>query len=514
MLTTNSRNHKLLVTGLLMATSLLAQGELRLPAIFGHHMVLQAGVVAPVWGWAAPGQEVTVALAGRQVSGKADAAGRWRVDLPMPKADGQSLEFVVTAGAERVVFADVLAGEVWLCSGQSNMKMGVAGMTNGKEAVASAAFPSIRLFWVDMWCAPEPLTDLRGKWVVCSPDTVGQFSAVGYFFGRDLHQALKVPVGLIDSSAGGTTAEAWMNRSFLEADPQLKALVQPDPEFYAAYARYEKEWPEYQKAQAEKRNPMPPRPKAPFRGYSNPAASHYNAMIAPLIPYGIKGAVWYQGEARTARYFEYEHELTSLITDWRAEWRQGAPALAPGSGESLTFLVVQLPRITPIWNWCITRDMQLKVASTQPKVGLAVTIDLPDTDLHPRIKEPIGQRLALAAQALAYGKAVEYSGPLFSAMQVVDDKIVLSFQHVGGGLVAAGGGELQGFVVAGEDRKFVPAQATIAGDTVVVSAKDVPRPAAARYAFEDNPVCNLFNRAGLPATPFRTDAWPIEIKKP
>jgi sialate O-acetylesterase len=465
-------------------------------------MVLQQGVEAPVWGRAAPGQDVTVSLAGRQVSGKANKEGRWRVHLPIPKADGKALEFLVKAGEERVAFTNVLAGEVWLCSGQSNMKMGVKETANGQEAVSNATFPSIRLFKVDLWCAPEPLDDLRGQWVVCSPETVGAFSAVGYFFGCHLHQALKAPVGLIDSSAGGTTAEAWMNRSYLEADPYLKTLVQPDPEFYANYARYEKEWPQYQKALAEKRDPLPPAPKPPFRGYANPAASHYNAMLAPLIPYAIKGVVWYQGEAGTRRYFQYEQELTALIKNWRAEWGQG----------NFPFLVVQLPRITPPWNWPITREMQQKVARAQPNVGLAVTIDLPDTDLHPRVKEPIGKRLSLAAQALFYGRAVDYSGPVFEGMNVESDKIRLSFKHVGGGLVAEGGGELKGFVMAGEDQKFYPARAAIEGAAVVVSAQDVPNPVAVRYAFEDNPVCNLFNRAGLPASPFRTDTWPVEIK--
>lgn len=480
-----------------MVTSAVARGEVKLPAIFGDNMVLQQGRTVPVWGWAEPGEKVKVTFAGRRASARADKTGTWRVKLRIPKADGKPAELIVQ-GANKIVFTNVVAGEVWLCSGQSNMKAGVGETTNGKEAIANANFPQIRMFQVGMWAAPQPLTDLRGRWVECSPGTVGGFSGVGYFFGRELHQALKVPVGLIDSSAGGTAAEAWISQPVLEADPVLKALIQPDPEYFQAVDVYA----DYLKAQEEKRTPMPPQPKFPFRGWGNPVSSFYNAMIAPLIPYGIKGVIWYQGEARTGRFFQYERELTALINDWRSQWGQDFP-----------FLVVQLPRITPPWNWPITRETQLKVARALPNVGLAVTIDLQDRDLHPKIKEPVGQRLALAARGIAYGEDVAYSGPLYDAMKVDGDKVRLSFKHIGGGLMAGEGGELKGFVIAGENREFVPAQAQIEGDTVVVSNTMVAAPTAVRYAFEDDPACNLFNRAGLPASPFRTDDWPIEIKK-
>ncbi len=492
-----------LLISLLLTSSRLPASELRLPAIFADHMVLQQQTAAPVWGWAAPGQKVTVALAGRTVSAKANAEGRWQVKLTVPKANGKPLDLTVRAGSEHVSFTNVLAGEVWLCSGQSNMKHSLGATEGGPEAAAAADNPSIRLFQVDMWCAPQPLDDLRGQWQVSNPKSAAAFSAVAYYFGRDLHRALGVPVGLIDSTSGGTAAEAWISRPFLEADPRLAPLVKDDPAFFATVTQYEKDWAEYRQAQAEKRQPLPPYPKLPFRGWGYPAASFYNAMIAPLVPFAIKGVAWYQGEARTGRPFDYEAELTALIGDWRKHWQPN----------DLTFLIVQLPRITPVWNWPITREAQANVARTVPKVGLAVTVDLQDRDLHPRIKAPVGERLSLAALALAYDRKVEHRGPEFDRLQVEGGKVRLSFKHPGDGLVAAGGGALQGFSLSGEDRQFVPAQAVIDGETVLVSTDAVAAPVSVRYAFEDDPACNLFSRAGLPAAPFRTDAWPLEVKQ-
>jgi sialate O-acetylesterase len=487
----------ILACGAVMS-AVMAPAEIRLPAVFGSCMVLQQDTVVPVWGWGEPGEKVTVSLSGKEVSGAAAADGRWRVGVPVPPADGQPLDLIVE-GRNRIVLTNVLAGEVWLCSGQSNMKMGLAGTQNGKQAAAAADFPQMRLFQVEMWCAPRPLDDLRGQWTPCSPATAGRFSAVGYFFGRDLHRALRVPVGVIDSTSGGTAAEAWTSRPALEADPVLETLVKPDPEFFKLLDDYA----DFVKAREERRDPMPPQPKYPFRGWGYPASCFYNAMIAPLVPFTIKGAAWYQGEARTGRFLQYERELTALISDWRGRWALG----------DFPFLVVQLPRITPPWNWPLTREVQSKVAAEVPNVGLVVTVDIPDTDLHPRIKEPVGHRLALAAQGIAYGRNLVYSGPVFASMEIEDGGIRLRFHHVGGGLVSEGGGPLRGFAVAGDDRTFFPADAVIDGDTVVVSSPEVPEPVAARYAFEDDPACNLFNREGLPASPFRTDGWPFEIRK-
>jgi sialate O-acetylesterase len=491
------------MTGMLLLGAFPAQADLRLSAIFGDNMVLQQNVDAPVWGWAAPGRDVTVSLAGRQASGKADAQGRWQVKVPVPKADGKPLLLQVESGDERVSLTNVLAGEVWLCSGQSNMKHPLHATQGGKEATASADNPAIRLFQVDMWCAPQPLDDLRGQWKISSPLTAGGFSAVGYYMGRELQRTLGIPVGIIDSTSGGTAAEAWISRDTLIADPQLKSLWREDPAFFATVTQYEKDRAEYDRAKLEKRNPLPPYPKTPFRGWGYPASSFYNAMIAPLSPFAIKGAAWYQGEARTGRPLQYEQELTTLIKDWRARWNQG----------DFTFLVVQLPRITPVWGWPPVREGQLNVSRKVPNVGLAVTIDLQDPDLHPAIKEPVGKRLALAAMGLAYGRKADYTGPRLESFKVEENRVRLNFKSTDGGLVAAGGGDLQGFAIAGEDRQFVPAKAVIENDTLVITSPDVIKPVAVRYAFEDNPTCNLAGRDGLPASPFRTDTWPLEEKK-
>ncbi len=471
-----------------------AQGEVRLPQIFSHNMVLQQDRDVPVWGWADPGEKVSVSFAGREASTTTSPTGRWMLKLRVPPANGKPGTLVVQ-GRSRVVLNNVVAGEVWLCSGQSNMQFELRGASNAKEAIAGANFPMIRLFGVRMWAAAQPQQDLHGAWTVCSPDTTGGISAVGFFLGRRLHQDLKVPVGLIDSTSGGTAAEAWISQSTLEADPVLKSLVRPNPEFFKLLEQYDRDWAEWQKAQAEKRPTMCP--KSPFRGWGYPTSSFYNAMIAPLVPFPIKGVAWYQGEARTGRSQQYGHEFSALIRDWRSAW-----------GEQSTFLVVQLPAIQPKWDWQITREQQDKVARTVPRVGLVVTIDVGDPgDLHSRNKEPIGDRLARAAEAIAYGRDVAYSGPVYDTMTMESGRIRLRFTS-SGHLAAQGGGELKGFTIAGAEQKFRPAQAVIEHDTVVVSSPGMTRPVAVRYAFEDNPVCNLSDATGLPARPFRTDAWP------
>jgi sialate O-acetylesterase len=475
-----------------------ARGDVRLPAIFSHNMVLQQNRDVPVWGWAAPGEKVMVSFAGHRASATADQSGRWATRLPVPAADGIPGTLVVQ-GNNQIVRNNAVAGEVWLCSGQSNMQVSLGGVTGGKEATAAAKLPMLRLFQVRMSAAAEPRQDLEGAWAVCSPETAGGFSAVGFFLGRRLHQDLKVPVGVIDSTSGGTAVEAWISRHTLDSDPAMKRLVRPDPEFFKILDQYDRDRAQWEQARAENRRPMPPDPNSPFRGWGYPTSIFYNAMIAPLAPYAIQGAAWYQGEARTGRPEQYAHELSTLIGDWRLAW-----------GSPFTFLVVQLPNIKPTWNWPITREQQQQVARTVSRVGLVVTIDVGGSgDLHPPDKRPVGERLALTAEAMVYGRNVVCSGPVFDTMKLEGNNVRLHFKCTSGGLVARGGGDVNGFSIAGADRKFVPPKAVIEGDTVVVSDKGIARPAAVRYAFEDDPVCNLFNGAGLPACPFRTDDWPL-----
>jgi sialate O-acetylesterase len=439
-----------------------ARGNVRLPAIFSDHMVLQQNQEAPVWGWAGRGERVRVSFAGREASAVADDNGCWMTKLSVPPADGKPGALVVQGG-NRIVLNDVVAGEVWLCSGQSNMRFELSGALGAKEAIAGANHPMIRLFRARMWAAAEPQKDLEGKWTVCAPDTASQFSAVGFFFGRRLHQDLNVPVGMIDSTSGGTTAEAWTRRCTLEADPTRRNQVGPASKFFEAVARYDRELTEWQKTLAEKRTPLPPAPQSPFRGAGYPASSFYNAMIAPLVPFAISGVAWYQGEARTGQYERYGHSLSSFIHDWRSAW-----------GKDFVFLVVQLPNIKPTWDFQIVREQQLKVSQAVPRVGLVVTIDVGDAnDLHPRNKKPVGERLALAAESIAYGRDVVFSGPIFDRMQVEGGKIRSRFKGSSGRLLAQGGGDLKGFAVAGADRKFVSAKAWIEGDTVIVASPAV-----------------------------------------
>ena len=632
---------------------------------FGDNMVLQRGMPIPVWGRAEPGESVRVQLGAARASTRADANGEWQVKLPAQEAGGPlSLE---VQGQSSVTFDNVLIGDVWVCSGQSNMAFAVASSNNAAEEVAAARHPEIRLFTVASRVAQEPISEVQGWWVECSPRTVGSFSAVGYFFGRHLRQELEVPIGLIDSSWGGTPAESWTPREVLEADEDFRPILTRHEEalanFPLAAEQYEqkvKEWEEqvyfaeppnaglelgwakpelddsdwqeidlpviWERAglnvdgvvwfrkevtvppawsgrdlelslggiddtdvtywngvevgrtgtdvegfwqvprtyavpgklvkpgraviairafdrwqnggfggapeqmnvavkgvgqdgtiplagawryklgeHREQPTELPPRPAQP-RGPDHPysPAGLYNAMIHPLIPYGIKGAIWYQGESNAGRAYQYRKLFPAMIRSWRAGWGQG----------DFAFLFVQLANFMAVQqqpveraSWPELREAQL-MALELPNTGMAVIIDIGDADdIHPRNKQDVGKRLALAALAVAYGRDLVCSGPIYDHMEVQGARAVLSFEHIGGGLVADGG-PLKGFAVAGEGQKFVHAEAEIRGEKVVVWSKEVERPAAVRYGWANNPVCNLCNAEGLPASPFRTDNWP------
>jgi sialate O-acetylesterase len=414
-------------------------------------------------------------------------------------------------GKNSITIKNILVGEVWVGSGQSNMQMSVQSSNNAEQEIAEANYPKIRLFYVKREVADKPQSDCEGSWVECSPETVPGFSAVAYFFGRYLYKELDVPVGMIHTSWGGTPAEAWTRREVLEKMPVCAPILK---RYADAVARYPQameehkqklaEWKEAAaKAKAEGKNP-PRRPREPF-GPGNPYApvGLYNAMIAPLIPYRIAGAIWYQGESNAGRAYQYRTLFPAMIKNWRDDW---------GLGE-FPFLFVQLANFMKTKPepgdsaWAELREAQLMTLSL-PNTGMAVIIDIGEADnIHPKNKQDVGKRLALWALANTYGKELVYSGPIYKSMKVDGSSIVLSFDHVGGGLVAKGE-ELKGFAIAGADKKFVWADAKIDGDTVVVSSDKVSEPAAVRYAWADNPVCNLYNKAELPASPFRTDDWP------
>jgi sialate O-acetylesterase len=497
-------------TFLLMAAG--AHAEVKLPAVISDHMVLQQEKPANVWGWAAPGENITVQLSGKSVATTAGPDGKWNARLRDLKP-GPAGELIVT-GKNKISVKDVLVGEVWICSGQSNMEWRVAGVTNAQQEIAAANFPMIRMFTVERDAAEQPKDDCKGTWQICTPEAVPGFSAVAYFFGRKLQQTLQVPVGLIHTSWGGTPAEMWTPSAILAADPDFKPFADAWNKTKADYPKakenYEKAlaaW-ETAAAAAKAEGKQPPRkPNAP-RGdtaFGAPGCL-YNAMIAPLVPCTIQGAIWYQGESNASRAREYGKLFPTMILSWRQRWNEEFP-----------FLYVQLANynargIPPTGEpeesqWAELREAQLMTLEL-PHTAMAVTIDIGEArDIHPKNKQEVGRRLALAAEATVYYRDTEFSGPLPGGSQEEDGKIRLSFRHAEG-LKAADGGKLKGFAVAGDDRKFVWADTSIEGDHIIVSSSKVPKPVAVRYGWADNPDCNLTNAAGLPASPFRTDEWP------
>jgi len=627
-------------------------------ALFTNAMVLQRGVAAPVWGVADPGGTVTVSVAGKTAAAVADAKGKWMAKLPPLEAGGPHK--LTIAGAETLTLDDVLVGDVWICSGQSNMEQGIGMCLDPKAEIAAAKYPRIRLYMVPHNIAGEPQTTVNASWKVCSPETIAEggwagFSGAAYYFGRHLHKELDVPIGLIQTCWGGTIAEAWTSAEALKtlpdfkdpveqftqqvaelkkgkdsfdermaawwrkndagsaqgmgwADPKLdskawKAMSLPQhwekapglgnfdgliwfrrsvdlpagwagkdlvvelgpiddrdttffngvavgsndqwttPRKYTIQGRLVKagrniiavrvldtaggggiygqpgqmklsckgsapqslagEWSYQVSAPLAKLSAPPVRAVG---GSPNVVTVLYNGMLAPLLPYAIKGAIWYQGESNAGRAMQYRRLMPTLIRDWRNRFGVG----------DFPFFIVQLANFmavqtTPVQSgWAELREAQLLTAQNDAKVGLAVITDVGDArDIHPKDKQNVGKRLALSALAIAYGKTLVSSGPEFREMKVQGGKAVLSFDHVGGGLVARGGA-LKGFAVAGADGKFEWADAVIDGKTIVVSSPKVATPAAARYNWANNPIGNLFNKEDLPATPFRSDVPPTQ----
>lgn len=627
-----------------------------LDPIFKDHMVLQRGIGDPIWGWTNSGATVTVSVAGKSVSAKAGADGAWRVNLPELLVGGPY--DLTVEGPQAVTLHDVLVGDVWVCSGQSNMEFGIGNGLNSEQEIAAANYPQIRLFTVPKQTSLIPKVLANGQWQVCTPDSIKEqgtwngFSAVGYFFGRDLNQKLNIPIGLIQSSWGGTPAEAWTSdrnlsqklaefkpamSELLEAreaaragkpvamtqlvsewygqndpgavqgwegldfddskwqtmslpnyfefvgDPDLVSfhgiiwfrkevdlpdglagkdailhlyaddndttwvngkqvgytegyqdarsyavsggLLHPGRNFVAVrvldtgglggiYGKSEQLTLEFPGAQtvplagpwlyrkSTNLNDLPITPMDP----ANPSFPTvlYNGMISPIAGFGIKGVIWYQGENNAGRAYQYRTLLPTLIADWRQHWGEGA----------FPFYIVQLanwqtPSAQPGEdNWAELREAQFLTAAHVQNSGLAVTIDIGDpNDIHPKNKQEVGRRLSLVALAKSYGEKISYSGPVYKSMKVESASIRLYFTDLEGGLVAKGG-SLTGFAIAGSDRKFVWADAKIDGNTVVVSSQTVAAPTEVRYAWSINPVCDLYNEAGLPAVPFRTDNWP------
>ncbi|MBW8039084.1 MAG: sialate O-acetylesterase [Planctomycetes bacterium] len=490
----------------------LVFADVKLPAVIGDNMVLQKGKATHIWGWAEPGEEIMVSVSWRTMGWgiTGDKVGKWSFEMSPPSTAGP--HEMTISGKNTITIKNILVGEVWVCSGQSNMQMSVRSSANAEQEIAGADYPKVRLFTVKRKVADEPQTDCVGRWTMCSPETVPNFSAVGYFFGRELHKELNVPIGLIHTSWGGTPAEAWTRRGALESVPDCVPILERFDEAMAKYPEAKKKYEEdvnkwkeaVEKAKAEGKNP-PRRPRPPF-GPGNPhsPAGLYNAMIAPLIPYSIGGGIWYQGESNASRAYQYRKLFPAMITNWRQDWGQG----------NFPFLFVQLANFMAVNSepvdsaWAELREAQLMTLAL-PNTGMAVIIDIGEArDIHPKNKQDVGKRLALWALGKSYDKKVVYSGPIYQSKRTEGNKVTLVFEHVGGGLIANGGEPLKGFAVAGVDRKFVWADAKIDGETVIISSNDVSEPTAVRYGWANNPVCNLYNKEDLPATPFRTDDWP------
>ncbi len=502
--------------------------EVKPNPLFTDGAILQRGQAVPVWGTARDGEKVSVTLGDQKLTTTA-ANGAWRVELK-PLTAGGPFTLTIT-GDNTVTVNNVLVGEVWVCSGQSNMEWPLSRAANAAEEGPKALYPKIRMFTVTKTISIQPLTEAKGSWIECSPATVGNFSAVGYFFARDLYQKLGIPVGMIHTSWGGTVAQAWTSKEGLSKAPELKgyadaaknaldnysaevAAFQPKIDAFKAakavwdetvgkpYQETLKAWDEETAKAKAASQPLPPKPvpssqqptapKAPA-GNQNSECTLFNGMVNPIIPYAMKGVIWYQGESNANQSRLYRSLFPAMIADWRTLWNQG----------NFPFLFVQIapfngqpPEI---------REAQMLTLAKSPNTAMTVTTDVGNaTDIHPTQKEPVGQRLALAARALAYGEKIEYSGPLYQSMATKGEKIALTFTHTGSGLVAKDG-ELKGFTIAGADGKFVPAEAKINGSNIIVSGAGVTEPKAVRYGWANVPDVNLFNKEGIPASPFRTD---------
>jgi sialate O-acetylesterase len=480
---------------------LCANAAVTLSAVFTDHMVVQRGLPVHVWGRADAGEAVSVAFRGETRAATADELGNWSVYLP-PGDAGGPFELTVR-GSNAITLTDVLVGDVWVASGQSNMEFPLKNAVNGAAEVAGANHPRIRLFLVKRRAEVYPATDVEAKpWAVCTPESAADFSAVAYFFARQIEDTQHVPIGLIESNWGGTPADTWTRLAAIAADAGLMPVIAEWANMTEEHAGVEqKREREYQDRLARARAEGKPAPERPWAANTQNEwmpAGLWNGMIAPLTPAAIRGVIWYQGESNASveRAPLYARLFQTMITDWRRAWAEG----------DFPFLYVQLANFKTNGGpgWPELREAQLQTLSLA-NTGMAVTIDIgtPD-DIHPKDKQDVGRRLALAARAIAYGEKIEYSGPLFRAARPENGAMRIWFDHAESGLVAHGGGALRGFEIAGADGHFVPAEARIDGATVVVSSRDVAKPAAVRYAWADNPDCNLFNGAGLPASPFRS----------
>ncbi len=525
-----------------MLSPLPVYGRVKVIALFGNHMVLQRNAADPVWGTAAPGEVVRVSIAGEHVRTVADAKGKWMVKLAPMKATARPLTLRIKGAGHTITITDVLVGEVWLSSGQSNMSYPLGG---NRPQVKVTPDPELRLFHVPFvsarypkhnfdtgwksfprkyWPVPQPLFNkhsVNSQWQLCTVKSAEPFSAVAYFFARALQEKLHVPVGIINNSVSGSVAQAWTSLQTLKSIPRLRPLYD---QYQNQLHWYPIQLKEYQQALARWRATGKARgvkkPQPFYYGYTpfywEDPAHLLNGMLIPLIPYRIRGVIWYQGEFNAGYAWQYRKLLPAMIADWRKLWGQG----------NFPFYIVQLPGVgtqaaepqDKTWKedrWSELREAQAHAARIVPNSGLVVTIDTvpaKKAPLHPARKRPVGERLALLSLAKVYHQKVAYSGPMFVKMKIQGHKARLYFRHVDGKLTSHGK-PIVGFAIAGKDHRFYWAHAVISGPTVIVSSTRVAQPMAVRYGWGQNPQHSLFNKAGLPMAPFRTDRW-TEYSKP
>lgn len=506
---------RLIGCGLILAMPLSARADVKLPAVFGSHMVLQRDCDVPVWGWASPGEQVTVKFRDQSVSATADADGKWSTKLA-PVQTGEPATLTVS-GKNSITLDDVLVGEVWICSGQSNMQWSVAAGIDPDLEAAAANHPQLRLFQVPLVSKAEIQQDVDAAWRICAPDNVSGFSAVGYYYGRQLQQVLGCPVGMIQTAWGGTRAEAWTSPDAMANTAELQPILESwteqcskyDPE--QAQQQYEAALEKWQAASEKAKAEGKPQPRRPSLQSDPRLSQHhpsnlYNAMVAPLVPYAIKGAIWYQGESNASRAYQYRLLMPTMIQSWRDSWGQG----------DFPFYQVQLANFMEIKDtpqesaWAELREAQMIATTAIPEVGAACITDLGAAkDIHPKDKQNVAKRLARLALHHDYGMTqLVPQGPTYTSLTVEGNKAILEFDTHGGDLTSWYREPLSGFAIAGEDKQFHWGTATIVGrNKVAVECDQVEAPVAVRYNWADNPQGNLYNSLYLPAYPFRTDDW-------
>ncbi len=495
------------------------RADLKLPAIIGDHMVLQQNLANPIWGWDAPGTQVTVTFAGQTKTAQAGSDGKWMVKLDAVGANDKPQTLAIR-GSEKKEIQDVLVGEVWMCSGQSNMGFTLGSDWNGDIDAAASRLPNLRLIKVPQVGTQELQNDFKGQWRASTPETARNFSAVGFYFGRYIHMVVGVPVGLIDNAWGGSAAEAWIRRESLEQDPRFAPLMENTVKQEAhlksdkAKADYDEKlakWREAsEKAKAEQK-PAPRKPGSPFEWLTGNArpGNIFCGVVYPTLGYGLKGVIWYQGESNAGRAWEYAQLFPFMIEQWRKEWNQG----------DFPFYWVQLADFMPERpqpgesSWAELRESQTKTLKL-PNTGQAVIIDLGEgKDIHPRNKHDVAARLARWALVKDYGMQFPYRSPEFKSLEIDGNKVLVTFDCFGSSLRPFDVDQAIGFALCGEDKTWHWAKGAVQGkDKVLLSSDAVANPIAVRYAWADHPVCNLFSNDGLPVTPFRTDDFPMATR--